>query len=52
VVAEAGLRYDGGEPVSIVKILQFRRQLTPGSGRERSPHLPGIGRRARELAST
>jgi hypothetical protein len=23
-VAEAGLRYDGGEPVSIVKILQFR----------------------------
>ena len=23
-VAEAGLRYDGGEPVSVVKILQFR----------------------------
>ena len=23
-IAEAGLRYDGGEPVSVVKILQFR----------------------------
>ncbi len=23
-VAEAGLRYDGGEPVSVVKIMQFR----------------------------
>ena len=23
-MAEAGLRYDGGEPVSVVKIMQFR----------------------------
>ena len=23
-MAETGLRYDGGEPVSVVKILQFR----------------------------
>ena len=50
-VAEAGLRYDGGDPVSVVKILQFRggqdrardallRRPVPGPGLA-----PPLGRR-------